>query len=63
MTVEIKVKIKNENRSCTYKDIFYSSCDPLDDNDPVIRPFLNECVKAFGEDPEKVSYSLHKVIQ
>lgn len=63
MTVEIRCKIKNAHRSATYKDVLYSPCDPLDDHDPVIKPFIDDCVKSFGDDPEKVSYSLHKVIQ
>ena len=54
MTIEIRCKIKNANRSAIYKDILYSPCDPNDDNDPVIKPFIDDCVKDFGEDPEKV---------
>jgi hypothetical protein len=61
--IEIRLKIKNASKSCTYKDIFYCDMNPNDDNDPFIKPFIDDCVKAFGDDPEKVSYSLHKVIQ
>lgn len=61
--IEIRCKVKNASKSCTYKDIFYCDCNPQDDNDEFIKPFIDSCVKAFGDDPEKVSYSLHKVIQ
>jgi hypothetical protein len=63
MTLEIRCKIKNAYRTSSYKDVIHYDCNPLDDYDPVIKPFIDDCVKAFGDDPEKVSYSLHKVIQ
>lgn len=60
--IEIRVKIKNENRSGTYKDMIYDQT-LLNLLEAITKPFLDDSVKAFGDDPEKVSYSLHKVIQ
>lgn len=61
--IEIRVKVKNESKSQSYKELIYDNCNPQDDHDPVIMRIVDESVKSFGEDPEKVSYSLHKVIQ
>lgn len=60
--IEIKVKIKNESRSGTYKDMIYDKT-LLELIEAITQPIVDDCVKAFGDDPEKVSYSLHKVIQ
>lgn len=61
MPLELRVKIKNSNKSSSYKDLIYPNFNPLED--PCVKQFIDEAVKSFGDDPEKVSYSLHEVIQ
>jgi len=60
--IEIRVRIKNDSRSATYKDMIYDK-GLLDLLDAITKPIIDDSVKAFGDEPEKISYSLHKVIQ
>ncbi len=58
----IKIHIKNSEKKLTHDHLVYQRIE-LDKDDPIIKNLLDECVKEFGEDPEKISVTCTLVVQ
>jgi hypothetical protein len=65
MSEEIKtvsIRISNEEKRMSKAHLIYDSFE-LSRNDEIIKPLLDEAVKEFGEDPEKIVLTCKLVIQ
>jgi len=58
----IKIHIKNADKKLTKDHLIYDTVQ-LDKDDDIIRQLLDDCVKEFGDDPEKISITCTMVVQ
>lgn len=57
MVKEVKIRVKDDARSYTKKELVYEDMTAQED-DPILQRLINECLKEFGGEPTDVRVTI-----